>query len=127
MAPLRSFKCAFSAVPCALYSFLIWDAHVGWPGCSGDSTVFKTTALAAQLDGRADSIFLPTDFAIGDQGYALEAQVLTPYGNPTTPAQHYFNYKHSAARRCVEQVRTQELPGPQCSVCARSCRCVLFV
>jgi len=52
---------------------VIWDAHVGWPGCCGDSTVFKTTGLAAQLDGRPDSIFLSTDYAIGDQGYGLEA------------------------------------------------------
>ncbi len=66
--------------------------------------MFKTTALSAQLDGRLDSIFLRSDYVIGDQGYSLEAQVLTPYGNPCTPAQHYFNYKHSAARRCVEQV-----------------------
>ncbi len=109
----------------ALSSFLIWDAHIGWPGSSGDSTVFKTTALASHLDGRADSIFLPTDYGIGDQGYALEAQVLTPYGNPVTPAQHYFNYKHSAARRCVEQVcwavpccvSAAPRPGQRCVLC----------
>lgn len=77
---------------------------MGWPGCSGDSTVFKTTHLSRQLEGRPDSIFLRTDYGIGDQGYSLEYQVLTPFGDPVTPAQHFYNYKHSAARRCVEQV-----------------------
>ena len=57
----------FDTSPCVA-SFLIWDAHVGWQGSGGDSTVFKNTEFWKTVTGLLPSLLHPDDYVVGDQG-----------------------------------------------------------
>jgi hypothetical protein len=61
--------------------------------------VFKKTAMHARMD----SLLRQEEHLVADQAYSLSVHVMKPYQRPMTAVEHYFNYKQSAARRCVEQ------------------------
>ena len=81
------------------------DAHIGWPGASGDSTIWQSRPLYEHLD--TDRSFLPPEhFLVGDGGYQLSQSVITPFSiavAATSPEAAIFNFIQSKARRCVEQ------------------------
>ncbi len=52
---------------CILCSFLVLDAHVGWPGSSGDSTILQSRPFFKAL-GTAASFMREGDFIVGDSG-----------------------------------------------------------
>ena len=77
--------------------FIIHDVNVGWPGSVPDSSVYKHSSLRNRL--------LQTDHIIlGDSGYKLSMNVLTPYSYiHTDDLSVRYNTKHAAARVVVEQ------------------------
>lgn len=42
-------------------------------------------------------------FLLGDSGYPLEIWLMTPFLNPSSPAEEIFNRKHRSARNVVER------------------------
>ncbi len=93
-------------------SFLLYDCHVGWPGSSGDSTVWASRPFMNGLEGletgdpgQLRGGFLPPHhFMMGDGGYTISTSVLTPFSTVACAGRLdrvYFNYKQSKARRCV--------------------------
>ena len=90
--------------------YIVYDAHVGWPGASGDSTIWQARPFHKDLrNGSADEClaFLPPHhYIVGDGGYALNNFVVTPYGAPACDSgpKAVFNWIQSKTRRIVEQV-----------------------
>ena len=116
------FPCVFPTLRC---SFIVRDCHIGWPGAAKDSTVFKKTLFYEEMD----ALLLPDEYLVGDQAYALGVHVMKPYQRPGTREQFYYNYKQSAARRCVEQVRSGARPccfRPCCFRCSSSWKRLFF-
>jgi hypothetical protein len=48
-------------------SFIVWDAHIGWPGSSGDSTIWKSRPFYDDF-GTPASFLQEDDYFLGDQG-----------------------------------------------------------
>ena len=91
-------------------SFLLYDCHVGWPGSSGDSTVWASrpfqkgpTGLeTGDQAGTRGGFLPPAHFVMGDGGYTICTSVLTPFSVVACAGRLdrvYFNYKQSKARR----------------------------
>ena len=92
-------------LPCnlPLHSFLLYDCHVGWPGSSGDSTVWASRPYQHGPSGLAmgdpstvrGGFLLPYHFLMGDGGYTIS----TATACAGRLDRVYFNYKQSKARR----------------------------
>ena len=70
-----------------------------YPGSTHDAFIWNTSALCARLEENvADEGWL-----LGDSGYGLKANLLTPYLNPTTQAERLYNRLHKKARCTIER------------------------
>ncbi|XP_061103953.1 putative nuclease HARBI1 [Conger conger] len=79
---------------------LIVDIVARWPGSIHDSFVWANSAVG-QKAGRGmfgRSIFL------GDSGYPLRSDLITPVMNPASPAEEAFNEGHTHTRTHIERV-----------------------
>lgn len=77
----------------------IIDLFVGYPGSVHDSRVFRNSPLATNLEQRCGRYHI-----LGDSGYPLKNQLLTPYrdrGN-LSPTQINYNLKHARNRYVIE-------------------------
>ncbi|XP_050505707.1 putative nuclease HARBI1 [Diabrotica virgifera virgifera] len=77
----------------------ITDIFIGYPGSVHDSRVFRNSPLHTNLEERCGRYFL-----LGDSGYPLQANLLTPYkdrGN-LTRRQRNYNLKLAKNRYVVE-------------------------
>lgn len=73
------------------------SVDVGWPGSVHDNRVFKTSSLYQRLPNLFYSILL------GDDGYGLTPFLMTPYKNPNSDVQKYYNKLHTNNRVTIEQ------------------------
>ena len=73
-----------------------------WPGSTHDSRVLKESFMQDVLDRNLLSEY----YLIGDQGYHLQANLLTPFphSSPLTPQEIYYNECLSKTRVKVECV-----------------------
>ena len=85
------------AVCDASYRFI--SVYAFWPGCTHDSFILKHSALFRDFEQhRREGILL------GDSGYGSgKPWMLTPFGNPETPAQRRYNYAQKRGRVLIEQ------------------------
>ncbi|XP_043246918.1 putative nuclease HARBI1 [Amphibalanus amphitrite] len=85
------------AVCDASYRFI--SVYAFWPGCTHDSFILKHSALFKDFEQkRREGILL------GDSGYGSgKPWMLTPFGNPETPAQRRYNYAQKRGRVLIEQ------------------------
>lgn len=77
----------------------IIDVFIGYPGSVHDSRVFRNSPLKNNLEEKCGRSYL-----LGDSGYPLLPNLLTPYkdrGNLTRRQQNY-NLKHSRNRYIIE-------------------------
>lgn len=77
----------------------IIDVFIGYPGSVHDSRVFRNSALKNNLEEKCGRYFL-----LGDSGYPLQANLLTPYndrGNLSRRQQN-FNLKLARNRYVIE-------------------------
>lgn len=93
-----------------LCSFQFLDVNIGYPGSTGDSSIWASTDLCAELraNPQADGFraFVPPHcFLVGDGAYTLTSTMMTPFSitQLTTAARWHYNWVQSRARRCVEQ------------------------
>ena len=71
---------------------------VSWSGSVHDSRIFKNSTVYNQLRrGELQGILL------GDNEYAIEPFLLTPFLRPATPAEHAYNGVHKRARCTIER------------------------
>ena len=77
----------------------IIDVFIGYPGSVYDSRVFRNSALKNNLRERCGRYFL-----LGDSGYPLQENLLTPYKNRgnLTRRQTNYNIKLSKSRYVIE-------------------------
>ncbi|GBL87279.1 Putative nuclease HARBI1, partial [Araneus ventricosus] len=71
-----------------------------WPGSTHDSTIFNNSAACLTL--QSHSLFRNYHL-LGDSGYGLEKYLLTPFGNPRSPAEVRYNKSHVLTRNTVER------------------------
>jgi hypothetical protein len=84
-------------------------ADIGWPGRAGDSTALKYSKFMECL--RADRLSWLGDHVIvvdggcgdGTGGNDRTSIFLSPYRNPTSPDEFWFNFCHSSTRFYVEE------------------------
>lgn len=77
----------------------ILDVFIGYPGSVHDSRVFRNSVLGNHLEAKCGRYFL-----LGDSGYPLQRNLLTPYkdrGNLTRKQQNY-NVKLAKNRYVIE-------------------------
>ena len=77
------------------YTFTSVD--VGWPGSVHDSRIFQTSELHDKVSRHAQG------FLLGDSGYGIAPYMMTPYSDPNTPAERYFNLEHARNSVVIEQ------------------------
>lgn len=70
-----------------------------WPGSAHDSNIFRNCNLRAKFENGdyADSVL------VGDSGYGIKTYLITPLGNPHTPAEHLFNESQIRTRNSIER------------------------
>ncbi|XP_052768749.1 putative nuclease HARBI1 isoform X2 [Mya arenaria] len=73
------------------------DVVAQWPGSTHDNTIFENCGLKAWVE--ANNV----GWLIGDAGYALKPNMLTPKIRPTTQQENAFNLAHSRTRMVVER------------------------
>lgn len=85
--------------------------NAGAPGACGDSGLWKWSRLGILIDADKNRavedrrILASGKFLLGDSAFAEDAlSMRTPYNNPTTRAERFYNYLHSSARFRVEHV-----------------------
>ena len=79
-------------------SYVFTRVDVGWPGSVHDSRIFKTSDLYRSLSRNR----INTGFLLGDSGYGIAPYMMTPYRDPTTPVQKYYNKCHTSNRVVIE-------------------------
>lgn len=74
------------------------DVVAAWPGSVHDSRIFKNSEMYNKLStGQIDGILL------GDNGYSLTPFLLTPFLNPESDEQVFYNRVHKRARCTIER------------------------
>ena len=86
---------------CILLSGLFRNIVARWPGSTHDSHVFRSSNICHFLEENHHS--LDDGILLGDSGYACRPFMMTPYSNPSTPAQAAYNDAHCKTRVKIEQ------------------------
>ncbi|XP_047502729.1 putative nuclease HARBI1 [Penaeus chinensis] len=68
------------------------SVDISWPGSVHDSRIWRNSQVCLQLRTKANAVLL------GDDGYGIETCLMTPYRNPTSPAEHKLNFQHVTKR-----------------------------
>ena len=74
------------------------DVVAKYPGSCHDAFVFSNSALKQTLEYNPSAGFL-----FADSGYGLSPVLITPFNQPTTPEEIYFNKVHRQVRSDVER------------------------
>ncbi|CAH3116126.1 unnamed protein product, partial [Pocillopora meandrina] len=85
----------------AFISGLFTNIVARWPGSTHDSFMFRSSNLCSYIEENHHS--LDDGILLGDSGYALRPFMMTPYINPSTPAQVAYNDAHCKTRVIIEQ------------------------
>ncbi|XP_046874060.1 putative nuclease HARBI1 [Hypomesus transpacificus] len=85
-----------SAMTCD-HQCLVTSIEAKWPGSVHDSRIFRESALCHRLEQGLFSGLL-----VGDQGYACQPFLMTPYPDPNTRPQTAFNVALSRTRVKIE-------------------------
>lgn len=82
------------------YDLKIQNIVARWPGCTHDSYIFDNSNIKNRLEAEE---FHP-GVLLGDAGYKLETYLLTPFRNPQTDEERFFNQAHIRTRNSVERL-----------------------
>jgi hypothetical protein len=74
------------------------SVDASWPGSVHDSQVFKNSTVYRVLAGGLHGAIL-----LGDSGYSITPFLLTPFDNPSTGEELYYNKVHTKSRVAIEQ------------------------
>uniref|UniRef100_A0A1Y1MXP7 Putative nuclease HARBI1 n=1 Tax=Photinus pyralis TaxID=7054 RepID=A0A1Y1MXP7_PHOPY len=79
--------------------YVIMDIVARWPGSCHDSHIFANSLIKRRFEAGefGESVLL------GDSGYPLLNYLMTPIGNPQTPAEERYNGAHISSRTVVER------------------------
>ena len=80
----------------AFISGLFTNIVARWPGSTHDSFMFRSSNLCSYIEENHHS--LDDGILLGDSGYALRPFMMTPYINPSTPAQVAYDDAHCKTR-----------------------------
>jgi hypothetical protein len=84
---------------------LFTSVDASWPGSVHDSRILRNSDILPVISrfDRGQAVLL------ADSGYAIAPWLMTPYRNPQTPVENYFNEQHATNRiiieRCFGQVK----------------------
>lgn len=70
-----------------------------WPGSVHDQTIFNNSALKQKFESGQ----FGNGFLLGDSGYELKNYLLTPFLNPSSPAENLYNESHIRTRNTIER------------------------
>lgn len=74
------------------------SVDVQWPGSTHDSRIWRNSNVSRIMRANRQNAVL-----LGDEGYGVEACLMTPYRNPNTPQQIQFNNLLKRERVCIER------------------------
>lgn len=75
------------------------DVVARWPGSAHDQTIFNNSSLKH----RFESGQFRDGLLLGDSGYELKQYLLTPFLNPSSPAENLYNESHIRTRNTIER------------------------
>ncbi|XP_042210294.1 putative nuclease HARBI1 [Homarus americanus] len=78
---------------------LITNYSTKYPGCKHDAFIWANCLLRRRFEAGD----FGDNYLIGDSGYPLEAFLMTPFRNPSTPGEVRYNNSHTKTRVVVEQ------------------------
>lgn len=73
------------------------SVDVSWPGSVHDSRIWRNSQVCLQLRTKANAVLL------GDDGYGIEPCLMTPFRNPTSPAEVNYNKLFKKERVIIER------------------------
>ena len=82
---------------------IIRDAITGWPGSVHDARVYRNSDLFHRIQANPATMCPEGSYLIGDAGYPLSEQMITPFKGQLNPEQANFNFAHSSTRMVVEK------------------------
>lgn len=77
----------------------IYSLDARFPGSCHDAYILRNSRVWERLEENA----FPNSWLLGDSGYPLKSWLLTPFQNPTTPAEELYNARHRQIRSSVER------------------------
>ncbi|KAJ8911539.1 hypothetical protein NQ315_012792 [Exocentrus adspersus] len=77
----------------------IFNIVARWEGSQHDSTIFNNS----NIRGRFERGEMRDGLLVGDSGYSIRKYLITPLGNPVTPAEQLFNESQIRTRNVVER------------------------
>lgn len=75
------------------------DIVCRWPGSSHDSHIFRNSVVHTRFENGE----FGQSSLLGDSGYTLKDYLMTPLGNPNTPAEELYNRSHISTRTIIER------------------------
>lgn len=75
------------------------DIVARWPGSAHDQTIFNNSSLKQKLESGQ----FKDGLLLGDSGYEMKQYLLTPFLDPTSPAENLYNESHIRTRNTVER------------------------
>ncbi|KFM62282.1 putative nuclease HARBI1, partial [Stegodyphus mimosarum] len=78
----------------------VLDVVARWPGSAHDAFIWSLCGFEHCLESR---ILSHHGYLLGNSGYPLKRNLMTPFSNPSLPREYIYNEKHRKARGAVER------------------------
>lgn len=93
----RKGKCTLNVQATCDANEMFTSVDVSWPGSVHDSRIWKNSQVCLKLRSKSNAVLL------GDDGYGIEPCLMTPFPNPSSPAEVKYNRLFKKERVIIER------------------------